>query len=107
VTFEKNFECLAAFGRHVIFGSTRGPSQPVPPRQLMAKCQSMTGIYLPVYFGRPELIRKGLEEMVDRLLKGSIRSQVAKVLPLSQVAEAHRLLEEREISGVIVLNPKE
>jgi NADPH2:quinone reductase len=89
-TFEKNFECLATFGRHVIFGSTRGPGQPVPPRQLMAKCQSMVGIYLPVYFRRPELIRKGLEEMVDRFLNGSIRSNVAKVLPLSQVAEAHR-----------------
>jgi NADPH2:quinone reductase len=106
-TFEENFECLATFGRHIIFGSTRGPGQPVPPRQLMAKCQSMIGIYLPVYFALPELIRKGLEEMVERFVNGSIRSHVAKVLPLSQIAEAHRLLEERSVSGVIVLNPTE
>ncbi|MEI9979846.1 MAG: zinc-binding dehydrogenase [Edaphobacter sp.] len=106
-TFEKNFECLSTFGRHIIFGSTRGPGQPVPPRRLMAKCQSMTGIYLPVYFARPELIRKGLEEMVERFVNGSIRSHIAKILPLSQVAEAHRLLEEQSVSGAIVLNPKE
>jgi NADPH:quinone reductase len=73
----------------------------------MAKCQSMIGIYLPVYFGRPALIRRGLEEMVERFVNGSIQSHVAKVLPLRQVAEAHRLLEEREVSGVIVLNPEE
>jgi NADPH2:quinone reductase len=103
--FEKNFECLAKFGRHIIFGSTRGPGQPVPPRQLMAKSQAMIGIYLPVYFARPDLIRKGLEDMVEKFVSGAIQSHVDTVLPLSQVGEAHRLLEERKVSGVIVLNP--
>jgi len=104
--FEQNFSCLAKFGRQIIFGSTRGPGEPVPPRQLMAKSQAMIGIYLPVYFARPELIRKGMEEMVERFTNGSILAHVAAVLPLSQVSEAHRLLEERAISGAIVLDPK-
>ena len=104
--FEQNFSCLAKFGRHIIFGSTRGPGQPLPPRQLMAKSQAMIGIYLPVYFARPELIRRGLEEMAERFANGSIQAHVACVLPLSQVAEAHRLLEERAISGAIVLDPR-
>jgi NADPH:quinone reductase len=103
--FEQNFLCLAKFGRHIIFGSTRGPGQPLSPRHLMAKCQAMIGIYLPVYFARPELIRKGLQEMVERFTNGSIQAHVACVLPLSQVAEAHRLLEERQVSGAIVLDP--
>jgi NADPH2:quinone reductase len=103
--FEQNFSCLAKFGRHIIFGSTRGPGQPLPPRQLMAKSQAMIGIYLPVYFARPALIRTGLEEMVERVMNGSIRAHVDRVLPLSQVAEAHRLLKERAISGAIVLDP--
>jgi NADPH:quinone reductase len=33
--FENNFECLAPFGRYIIFGSTRGPGQPFAPRRLM------------------------------------------------------------------------
>ena len=103
--FEQNFACLAKFGRHVVFGSTRGPGQPVPPRQLMAKAQAMIGIYLPVYFARPDLIRKGLQDMVETFVSGSVLAQVASVLPLSQVSEAHRLLEERQVSGVIVLDP--
>ncbi len=104
--FEQNFLCLAKFGRHVIFGSTRGPGKSLPPRQLMAKSQAMIGIYLPVYFGRPELIRRSLQEMVERFADSSIRACVACVLPLSQVAEAHRLLEERAVSGAIVLDPR-
>ena len=104
--FEQNFSCLAKFGRHIIFGSTRGPGEPFPPRRLMAKSQAMIGIYLPAYFARPELIRKSLEEMVERFASRSVQAHVACILPLRQVAEAHRLLEERAISGAIVLDPR-
>lgn len=104
--FEQNFECLAKFGRHIIFGSTRGPGNPVPPRRLMAKSQAMIGLYVPVYYSRPDLMRKGLEEMVARFVDGSVEAQVARTLPLSQVAEAHRLLEERQVSGAIVLDTR-
>jgi NADPH2:quinone reductase len=104
--FAKNFECLAKFGRHIIFGSTRGSGQPLAPRQLMAKSQAMIGIYLPVYFARPDLIRQGMEEMVEKFVSGSVKAHVACILPLSQVSEAHRLLEAQEVSGVIVLDPR-
>lgn len=104
--FEQNFTCLAKFGRHIIFGSTRGPGNPLPPRQLMAKSQAMIGLYVPVYYSRPDLMRKGLEEMVVRFGDGSVKPQLARVLPLSQVAEAHRLLEERQVSGAIVLDTR-
>jgi NADPH2:quinone reductase len=104
--FEKNFVCLAEFGRHIIFGSTRGPGQPLPPRQLMAKSQALIGIYLPVYFARPDLVRRGLEDMVEKFVSGEVQAHVDTVLPLSQVSEAHRLLEEQKVSGVIVLDPR-
>jgi NADPH2:quinone reductase len=104
--FDKNFACLAKFGRHIIFGSTREPGQPLAPRQLMAKSQAMIGIYLPVYFARPDLIRIGLEDMVEKFVSGSVQAHVGSVLPLSQVSEAHRLLEERKVAGAIVLDPQ-
>ncbi len=104
--FEQNFECLAALGRYVIFGSTRGPGKPFEPRRLMSKAQSMTGLYLPSFFQKPELIHRGLKFLVDHAIDGSLLPQVAQVLPLSQTAEAHRLLEGRKITGVIVLDPR-
>ena len=58
--FEQNFECLATFSRYVIFGSTRGPGAPFAPRRLMTRCQTMTGIYVPVFFAqRPDLVLRG------------------------------------------------
>jgi NADPH:quinone reductase len=105
--FEQNFECLAAFGRYIIFGSTRGPGAPFAPRRLMTKCQTMTGIYVPVFFAqRPDLVHEALAFLVAHTLAGTIRPNVATVLGLSRTAEAHRMLEERRAVGVVVLDPR-
>ncbi len=104
--FEQNFECLATFGRYIIFGSTRGPGKPFEPRRLMQKSQSMTGIYLPVYLAKPDLLQEALQFFVEQVAEGKLRPQVSQTLPLSQTAEAHRLLEEQKTVGAIVLNPK-
>jgi NADPH2:quinone reductase len=102
--FEKNFECLATFGRYIIFGSTRGPGKPFEPRRLMSKSQTMTGIYLPVFDAKPELIHQGMQYLADQAVAGRLRAQVSRTLPLSQTAEAHRLLEERQVIGAVVLD---
>jgi NADPH:quinone reductase len=103
--FEQNFECLAAFGRHVVFGSTRGPGNPVAPRRLMTKAQSLSGFYLPVCFERPELISRALAFLASGVTSGTIRTNVAAVLPLTQAADAHRMLEARQVQGIIVMDP--
>jgi NADPH2:quinone reductase len=102
--FEKNFECLGPFGRYVIFGSTRGPGQPFAPRRLMQKSQSLTGFYLPVYLARPELIHQGMDFLVKATVEKKLTPSIARVLSLSDTAEGHRLLEDREIQGTILLN---
>lgn len=102
--FDKNFECLAPFGRYIIFGSTRGPGQPFSPRRLMQKSQSLTGFYLPVFEGKPELLRKGMNFLTQETLKGKLSPSIARVLPLRDAAEGHRLLEDREVQGTIILD---
>jgi NADPH2:quinone reductase len=104
--FEQNFDCLAPFGRYIIFGSTRGPGQPFAPRRLMQKSQTMTGLYLPVFLARPDLIHAGMQFLVKATLEQRLRPSIARVLPLSQTAEAHRLLEDREVQGTILLDTK-
>ncbi len=103
--FEKNFKCLATFGRHIIFGSTRGPGKPFEPRRLMSQSQTITGIYLPVFDAKPELIRQGMQYLANQAIAGHLRAQVSVHLPFSQTAEAHRLLEERQVVGAVVLDP--
>jgi NADPH2:quinone reductase len=104
--FEQNFDCLAPFGRYIIFGSTRGPGQPFAPRRLMQKSQTMTGLYLPVFLARPDRIHAGMQFLVKATLEQRLRPSIARVLPLSQTAEAHRLLEDREVQGTILLDTK-
>jgi NADPH:quinone reductase len=103
--FEQNFECLASFGRHVVFGSTQGPGNPVPPRRLMTRAQSLTGFYLPVFFEEPALIAHALNFLAEGVSNGTIKTNVATVLPLTRAADAHRMLEARQIQGIIVLDP--
>jgi NADPH2:quinone reductase len=104
--FAQNFDCLAMLGRCVVIGSTRGPGAPLAPRRLMAKAQSLSGLYLPSFFAHPALIQEALRFLVDGVRDGAIHPNVATVLPLSRTAEAHGLLERRQVQGVIVLDPR-
>jgi NADPH:quinone reductase len=104
--FEQNFECLATFGRHIIFGSTRGPGEPFAPRRLMTRAQSVTGLYMPVFFQKPALMREALSFLVDHALDGTLRAPATTVLPLGQAADAHRMLEDRRVMGFILLDPR-
>ena len=103
--FEQNFKALAIFGRQLLLGSTRGPGDPFAPRRLMTAAQSLTGFYLPVFYGRPDAIKRALRFLSDGLTAGSIVSPLDRTLPLKDAAKAHRLLEDREVQGVVVLDP--
>jgi NADPH2:quinone reductase len=103
--FEQNFECLAPFGRYIIFGSTRGLGKPVEARRLMTKSQSLTGLYMPVFHARPDLMQKGLAFLVDNVANGKLSLKIAATLPLEDAAKAHRMLERRSVVGAIVLRP--
>ncbi len=104
--FEQNFQALATFGRYILLGSTQGPGQPFAARRLMTKAQTLTGIYLPVFFERAELISEALRFLAEGVRSGKLGSNVDTIFPLSDAAKAHRALEERRAKGVVVLDPK-
>jgi NADPH2:quinone reductase len=104
--FEENFSCLAAFGRYVLFGSTQGVGDPFEARRLMTKAQSMTGFYLPVFFGRPDLIQQGLRFLIDQVAQGTLHAHVAAQFSLTEAAAAQQSLEDRNVIGAVVLRPK-
>jgi NADPH:quinone reductase len=45
-----------------------------------------------------------MEFLVKATLERKMRPSIARVLPLSQTAEAHRLLEDREIQETVLLD---
>jgi NADPH:quinone reductase-like Zn-dependent oxidoreductase len=44
--------------------------------------------------------------LVNHANDGTVRANVSLMLALSQAAEAHRLLEERQVVGAVVLDPR-
>jgi len=59
-----------------------------------------------LFFGlRPDRARAALGRLVGLVLAGVVTPRVGHVLPLSEAAQAHRLLESRRSHGRIVLKP--
>jgi NADPH:quinone reductase-like Zn-dependent oxidoreductase len=47
--------------------------------------------------------RAGLEQALEALRAGALRVQIDAILPLDQVNEAFRRLEERQVKGKLLL----
>ena len=102
---QKNVDCLALNGRLVqigLLGSARAQINLAP---VMQKRLTITGSTLRIRSVEEKgVIARELEEHVWPLLAGGkVRPIVARVLPLNQAAEAHRLLEAGEVIGKVVL----
>jgi NADPH2:quinone reductase len=66
----------------------------------------LSGAMMLDYFGWPEARRHQttiLEKCADMVSKGVLRVHVSQVLPLRDVAEAHRAIEAGGVTGKIVL----
>ena len=102
---ERHLDVLAPSGRLVVIGLQGGATAELDLSRLMRKRLTITGSTLRA---RP-IEEKGriIEAFVRRfgpeLVTGTIRPIVDRVLPLDQVADAHRLLAAGEIFGKLVL----
>lgn len=95
--FERSLRCLAWAGRLVTCGATAGGSAKVNLRHLFFKSQSLLGSTMG---SRAEYLK--LVELYDA---GHFQPLIHEVLPLERVGDAHRLLEERQAIGKVVLRP--
>lgn len=102
---QKNLECLATFGRMVVYGAASGERGSLVPMNLMYKNHTVTGFYLPQLMSRPELFGPSLKEMLGWISSGDLKLTVSARYPLERASEAHEALEGRQTTGKIVLNP--
>lgn len=96
-TWGGSLRALARNGRLVTCGGTTGPTVEVQLPHLFMKNQSILGSTMGP--------RSAFGPLLDGLASGELRPVVDRVLPMSAVREAHRLLEAREVVGKIVLVP--
>ncbi len=96
-TFGKAVVACARGGRIVICGATSGYEPTLNLRHLFWRQLSVLGSTL--------ASKARLFDVVDQVAAGRLRPVVDRVLPLSEVAVAHQLLESRAVFGKLVLTP--
>jgi len=103
-TFEGGFQCLRPRGMMVLFGQASGAVAPFDP-QLLNRGGSLflTRPGLPHYIATPEELAWRAGEVLSWVRDGSLRLHVHRELPLTEAAEAHRLLGSGETIGKMLL----
>lgn len=98
-------DAMAPFGRMIFLGQSSGETALVDPWRLTSTNHTVKGFYLGPYLADAELMTATVGELIGFVSTGQVKIQVGTVLPLSQAAEAHRLLEGRKTTGKVVLQP--
>jgi NADPH:quinone reductase-like Zn-dependent oxidoreductase len=94
-TFERSVRALARGGRLVTCGSTTGSEVTLNLRLVFFKLLSILGSTMGSL--------AELREIMEHVEKGRLMPVVGRILPLADVAEGHRLLEDRAVFGKVVL----
>jgi NADPH:quinone reductase len=104
-TQSQSLKMLAPFGRLVFFGEASGAPQPVVVEQLYPRSLSVGAFMLDPVLS-PKLFAQARDGLVKQVVSGALRLTVAATVPLSEAAEAHRLLESRSVVGKLILDPQ-
>jgi len=94
-TFERSLRCLARGGRLVTCGATSGAEVTINLRLVFFKLLSILGSTLGSL--------AELHAIMGHVERGELHPVVDRILPFEAVAEGHRVLEEREAFGKVVL----
>lgn len=100
---EQSLQCLAPFGRMVVFGAASGQMVQFSGIQLMYKNQAIIGYWLTAWMSRPDRIAAAAQELMGYLAQGKLNIIVGQTFPLAQAAEAHKAIAARKTTGKVVL----
>ncbi len=105
-TFDQGLNCLRPRGLMALFGQASGPVPPIDLQVLNQKgslfaTRPTLGHYMAT---RSELLSRA-GDVLMWVADGSLRVRIDQTMPLSQAAEAHRLLQSRQTAGKVLLIP--
>jgi NADPH2:quinone reductase len=104
-TLDKTIQCVRPRGLVVLYGNTSGLVESISPMAL--------GNAGSLFFTRPRLVNhmrdaaeagKRMDDLQGAIQGGRLRLALAKVLPLEQAADAHRLIQSRATIGRVLLS---
>jgi NADPH2:quinone reductase len=103
--FDQQMEALAPFGRMVAFGIATGRPNVIRSQQLMRAGRSVTGFWIVHLLQRPDLLSRGIEELLGAVASRELEVVIGGVYPMSDVARAQIELAERRTQGKLLLDP--
>ena len=102
---ERNLQALARDGRLVVIGLQGGLRAEVDLNTMLSRRLSLIATTLrsrPVE-QKAEIARRAVEDLWPGFAGGTLRPVIDRVLPLSEVVEAHRAMQQGGIVGKVVL----
>ena len=107
-TFRRSMDCLRPLGMMASYGHASGAPDPVDVIELGARGSLfLTRPAIMHYMAKREDLVAGAEELFEAVRSGAVRPAVNHLYPLSEAAEAHRMIEARKTTGATVLLPFE
>jgi len=104
--FDESVRCIAFEGRLLVIGFTSGRIASVSTNMPLIKGFSVVGVRAGEY-GRqfPERGRENVEQIWTWARGGKTRPYVHASLPLEQTIDGFRMLQNRKVTGKLIINP--
>ena len=102
---EKSVRCLSSYGRLVSYGNASGVPANLPSTDITSANRTVIGFSM----GRSPVgsldHQSAMEELFPMIPNGKVKLIVDSVLPMSNVADAHKHLANRGTLGKVILTP--
>jgi NADPH2:quinone reductase len=102
-TFKGDLEAAEKHGHIVIFGAASGPADPIVPNSLMIRSITVSGGSLFNFIATHEDLLYRSADVLSAIKQGWLKLRIDHVLPLAEAEKAHRLLENRQTIGKVIL----
>jgi NADPH:quinone reductase-like Zn-dependent oxidoreductase len=109
---DQGLSVLAPFGRAVVYGTASSAPAQLSDQTFRhvfyspALNQSLIAFNVGLWFGlRPERAVNAFQWLIGLVMSNRVNVHIGRVLPLTQAAEAHRLIERRQTTGKVILKP--
>ncbi|MEP5612825.1 MAG: NADPH:quinone oxidoreductase family protein [Cyclobacteriaceae bacterium] len=102
---ESSFRAIARGGRHLVLGFASGEVPAIPWNLPLLKSASIVGVFWGGFFrSGPELNAANIQLLFNWMRKGQITPTIDQVLPLDRAKDALSKLENRKVSGKVLLS---
>lgn len=104
---KQSFQCLAPFGRMIVYGALSLQIADFTAQQIMQLVygnQVIAGFALPnLIAAQPKLAQEGFRALLEYFTNGKLNIVVRNTFPLAEARIAHKQIEERQTTGKVVL----